>query len=573
MSIDLDPSKPAKLVFAIAALVLLSSVSYAVVGLVNTSPASGDITSQANSGFEVTFKSVSEYPNDPFDGPNTVQAQNGTLSSSGNAEVSLPNGIETSGNLTVNVQSSLSEVTVRTVDSKPVSFEGDFNSVEIISGTQANDGREDLVIDSNSGTVNNISVDNLPAGQSFVLTDVDTNEVVGVAESEPDGNVTFVNIDPGNRRVAIEDFVIEVRSVENADLVKNASVEVRLFEQDSDTVFVRNSTNGLIGTSDLPADSSFAITARAPGFVERQTFIESPRQQQEIYLLNSSKTTRLTRFDIEDRTGDFQDGVRVQIERPINTTDSLANEEEQQIVAGDIAGSQLEFETSLEEDVRYRISVANGQGQERQLGSFFVKTNRVINLVISGIDAGFDVPEDRTVVNATQSINETSGDKNLRTVVTDDSVSTTDLTVEVVPAANTDNVIASASTQGPVEQFSFSETITGSDADKRLVAKVTFSRNGTQVTRTVPFGGERFNLLPGLDSDYGVIFGVGFLMVLGGVFSVANARIGAIIIPGVALILNFGGVLNTVTTPAAVGFAFAIAVGINIVQGSEGIFR
>jgi len=61
--------------------------------------------------------------------------------------------------------------------------------------------------------------------------------------------------------------------------------------------------------------------------------------------------------------------------------------------------------------------------------------------------------------------------------------------------------------------------------------------------------------------------------VLGGVFSVGNARIGAVLIPGVALVLTLGGILNTVVAPAAVGLAFAIAVGINIINRSRGVQR
>jgi|AKVG01.1.fsa_nt_gi hypothetical protein len=570
---DVDLTKPLHFLIVVIVIVAVSGIAGALVGQVATSPASGDITQQANSGFVVTFKSVSAIPNQPFVDNNTVQAQNGTLNSTGSAEVSLPGGIETSGNLSINVQSSLTQVTVATTDKNTIGFEGDYNSLELKKGTAANDGKADLVYDANSGTVSNISVDGLAAGQSFTLVDLDTDEVVGVAQSSPTGNVTFVNVESGSHRVAIQDFVIEVRDVNTNELISNATAEVRLFQEDTDTVFVRNSQNGLIGTSDLPADAAFAITAKAPGFVERQTFIESARQQQEIFLLNNSTDTRLTRLNVEDRTGDFQDEVRIQIERGVNTSDSSTDEEVQQIVAGDIVGSQLQFETELEEDVRYRVSVANGQGQERELGSFFVKTDRAINLVISGIDAGFEAPEDATVINATQSVNSTSGDKTVRAVVTDDSVSTTNLKLEVVNAADETDVLASTTAQGPIEQFSFSQTFTGQNAEKRLVARVTFDRGGETTTRTVPFGGEQFEFFPGLDTDYGVIFGVGFLMVLGGVFSVANARIGAVLIPGVALLLNLGGVIDTVVTTGAVGFAFAIAVGINIIRSSNSSLR
>jgi hypothetical protein len=402
---------------------------------------------------------------------------------------------------------------------------------------------------------------------------VDSGNIVGFGEENADGSVTFDALEPGTHTVSIENFVIEVRDVETNELVKNVTAEVRLFQEGTDRVFVRESSSGIVTTGNLPPDSAFAITAEAPGFITRQTFIENPREQQTLFLLNDTAPSQLVRFNIEDRTGNFQSGVRIQIERAVNTTTTAADQEEYQIVAGDIVGSQLEFETTLERNTRYRISVSNGQGEERQLGTFSVKTDKVIDLVISGIDVGFDKPEGTTQVNATQSVNETSGDKTVRVVVQDPSEETTDLSVEVVPFSDESNVLDSGSTQGPIGTFSFQATITGGPADKRLLAKVTYERGGETLTKTIPFGANGSVLLPGLSSEWGQIFGIGLLLVLGGVFSVGNAKVGAVLIPGVALILTIGGILNTVIAPAAVGLAFAVAVGINVVSSTEGVFR
>jgi hypothetical protein len=61
--------------------------------------------------------------------------------------------------------------------------------------------------------------------------------------------------------------------------------------------------------------------------------------------------------------------------------------------------------------------------------------------------------------------------------------------------------------------------------------------------------------------------------VLGGVFSVRNARIGAIIIPGVALVLYMTGFLSGVLTVTSIAFAFVLAIAYNIVTGSRGLMR
>jgi hypothetical protein len=566
------PSTAAKVVTVVAALVLFSFIGYATVGLVTTVPASGDITSQANSGLEVTFEGVSEYPEEPFVDDQTVQAQNGTIESAGSSKLSLPGGLETAGDLSVTVEQAPSQVTIRTTDKRDTSFQGNLNSLEL-TGITVDDDQADLTFDAGSSGTPTITVDNLPDGDGLVMRDVNTGELVGFAVRNPDGSTTFEQLEPGSHTVSIEPLVIEVRDVETGELIDNVTAEIRLFRAGTDEVFVRTSKNGTFTTGTLPPGEPFAITAEAPGFIERQTFIENTRQQETLFLLNDSTSNQLVRFNVEDRTGDFQSNVRIQIERAVNTTDSAAGVEEYQIVAGDIVGSQLEFETTLEPGTRYRISVANGRGDVRQLGTFNVKTDKVIDLVISGIDVGFTVPEDTTQVNATQAVNETSGNKTLRVLVQDPSQETTDVTIEVVPFSDESTVLDSTTTQGPIGNFSFQTKITGDQADKRLLARVTYERQGETVTKVVPFGSDTFVLLPGLASEWGQIFGVGFLLVLGGVFSVGNAKIGAVLIPGVALILTIGGVLNTVVAPAAVGLAFAVAVGINIVSSTEGIFR
>ena len=554
-----------------AICMLLIAGSYTGVAAIGLIVANGDVTSQTNSGFEVTFESVSTYPEAPFIDDETVRANGGTISSPGAADVDLPNGLDVTGNTTINVNTAGSLVTLDQDSNNAVGFQGDFNSVTVLEGIAANDGAADLTYTANAES--RIDVGGLDPNQAYLLRDVNTGDVVAIGGSDGSGTATFSAVRSGTHTVEVADYVIELRDIKTGELVDNVSAEIRLYEEGTDTVFVRNTSDGRISTADLPATSAFSVTTRADGYIQRQTFIEDPRDQQTVYLLDNNTTTQLVRFNIEDRTGEFNDDVRIQIERSVNTTDSPPGEERYQIVAGDIVGSQLEFDTELERDVRYRISVSNAQGDERELGSFLIKTDQVIDLVISGIDVGYDRPDGQTQVNASQTVNDDTGDKTLRVVVQDPSRETTDVTVEVVDYANPDQVIDSGSTQGPVGEFSYSTTVSGADADKRLVANVTYTYQGEEISTTIPFGGNQYNLLPGLDPDWRAIFGVGFLLVLGGIFSVANARIGALIIPGAALALNLTGILTTVVTTTSVGLAFAVAVGINIIRGSGDTLR
>lgn len=561
-----------------AALIFLTlwvGVGFAISGGVGVS---GTIELDSTDGPEVdVITNGGEMRFDGPAGPNTVEV----VHDSGQVTLSSPTTTSATVNtnqLGSSVPTNITEIsasgtnlTIDTPQTRPVTVGGAITQTAVNTSITQGDGVADFQYTATGDAT--IQVGGLEPNVIYVLRDVDDGQVVALAQADSSGTVTWSNPDPGTHNVEIGDYVLEVRDVKSGDLIDDATVEFRFYEEGTDRVFTESTSNGIVSLGELPGDSAFSLTANATGKVQRTSFFESPRQQQTIFLLDESETTQLVRFNIDDRTGEFDEDVRIQIERSINTTDSPAGEERYRIVAGDIVGSQLEFDTVLERDVRYRVSVSNGQGTERQLGNFLIKTDQVIDLVISGINVGYDVPEDGPQINATQTVNETSGDKSLRVLVQDPSQSTTNVNIDVVDFANRDDVIDSGSTAGPIGEFSYSTTVTGADAEKRLVAVVTYTFEGEEVTTVVPFGGSRYDLLPGLDPDWRAIFGVGFLLVLGGIFSVANARIGALIIPGAALALNLTGILTTVVTTTSVGLAFAVAVGINIIRGSGDTLR
>ena len=65
--------------------------------------------------------------------------------------------------------------------------------------------------------------------------------------------------------------------------------------------------------------------------------------------------------------------------------------------------------------------------------------------------------------------------------------------------------------------------------------------------------------------------GVGFLIISCALFSVRNARSVALVIPGVALMLKLVGILDGIVTLGAVGLAFSIGIGVNLI--SNGVLR
>jgi len=130
--------------------------------------------------------------------------------------------------------------------------------------------------------------------------------------------------------------------------------------------------------------------------------------------------------------------------------------------------------------------------------------------------------------------------------------------------------VSPSRTSFPLGTFQFSTTLTGKQANTSYVANVTYERLGEKQTALKSFGAEQFSVGPvPLGDGWRTIFGVGLLLVMGGAFSVANARIGALIIPGIAFVLLQVGWLTGTVTLISVGLAFSVAVVYNLVQTSR----
>ena len=376
--------------------------------------------------------------------------------------------------------------------------------------------------------------------------------------------------------------VLTLRDVNDPNTVLTSptiDATVRFYESETgDTaVYPRTPQNGQIDMQGLPAEQEFVVGVvdSADNFAQRLTLLNSIFDQQEIYLLNNSADTAVATLVLQDRTGEFETGATsVQIERSVNTTGSPAGEEEYVTVAGDVIGTQLTFSTTLEQDVRYRVSVENDQGDRRNLGSFVLQGDRVINLIISGKEVGVPIPPDEPVLDVSQSIDDQSGDKSVSLSYIDAQEKTESVTIRVVNADNSSDVLDTyTATAGPYGTVTYQQTFTGADADKILIANVTATRQGEQVTLSKPFGVGMFPIDIPMSQEWKQIFGIGFLITIGAIFSRANARIGALVLPGVAALLYVTGILNGAITLLAIGMAFTVAVLINLAFGGRGVLQ
>ena len=153
------------------------------------------------------------------------------------------------------------------------------------------------------------------------------------------------------------------------------------------------------------------------------------------------------------------------------------------------------------------------------------------------------------------------------------SVETTDINVELVERGNESNVFDVFDDGGPIGTAQFTVTVPEEQAETEWVFTYSYDRDDETVTGELIPGQESFPLLPNLDDGYSTIFGVGIIIVLTGIFSVANAKVGAIIIPGVAGLLFITGILSSAMTGLSIAVAFSIGIAYNIVVSSRGLLR
>jgi len=132
----------------------------------------------------------------------------------------------------------------------------------------------------------------------------------------------------------------------------------------SDEIVERQSTDGTINFTGLPADQPFVALVDAPNYTVRRIYVPNLYEQQNIYLLNESETVVTKIFGYSDYTGNYDaDETVLMVQRALNGS--------WQTVQGDIIGSTGEYRVQLQQNVRYRLKVLNTRtGQERVLGPY-----------------------------------------------------------------------------------------------------------------------------------------------------------------------------------------------------------
>lgn len=344
---------------------------------------------------------------------------------------------------------------------------------------------------------------------------------------------------------------LRLKNESNPDqLVTTAEVEVQFFSESG--VVTKNTTDGTISFEGLPAGETFFVQARADGYVTRQAIIESLAEQQTVYLLPDDEDTVDVRFRLNDPTGRFrEDSSRIFIEKPLVVNGST----EYRVVAADDFGANG-YQTQLERDTRYRIRVQNEAGDSRTLNFQALESEQVILELGGGQDFEFEEGEPFAY-------SATVTEQGILRVEYQDQTGETD---------NVDIMIRNQTS----DQIQFQDSLSGngsvtfnvSDRDYNTttwIAELEISRNGQVVTASTNAGLSRFPVsLPGVPSSILSLVGLGITLAVAGLFTQANATIGAISTSLVAGLLWKIGWMPGTVSGILIGLALFMSVVVHL---------
>jgi len=561
-----------------------SSTVYNIDVISAESPASGEYVSATHDAADVTegYVNITSLSNADvtstwqyYDGSSWVDASTTTYSTTGNKSVSLSgNSDQWRVRVTPQRNSVDASATIASEGVLADSATPTLSNPDPTGSIDTYDGDISISVnDSDFGTPqgDSITVEANDSGGTIGSTTLASNGTATLPYAADSGtnNITWTAIDgAGNQQTLDQSFDAPSQLVlknvsDQTQISSSANATVQLYRQDNDTVITRSASQGSISLGGLPAAATYVVRVDADGYRTRRTLLQDVFQQQSVYLLPNSANSHVVEFAIEDRTGTYDDSAELQVLRAINTSQTASDETEYQIVAGDRIGSQQQVKVELEDGVRYRIRISSPDGtQVRTLGAFVPRSDRVVNLQIGQLR--FRVADGPQTYNiSSQTIeNGTGAVTDVRFSYSDPADATERIDISVQTRNGT--VLGNDTQLGALGNYSFVQPVPSQYANNTsFVVKYEIVRNGEAITGQSRPGLNRYRpgvpLAPGLKQ----LFSVGFLLVVGGLFSSQNARVGAVITPLFAGGLWYFDWLPPETSVLAIALALGVGVLVN----------
>lgn len=345
--------------------------------------------------------------------------------------------------------------------------------------------------------------------------------------------------------------------------IDSVTVKLRFYGQSGDTDFVveRDTNNGTINMTELPADQEFVVIARAPNYYNRRIYVPSLYQQEQIYLLNQSKKAVYNVFQLRDQSGNYPTGdTRIVVKRAINASgDGL----EWTTITGDYFGATNEHPTNLRFEERYRIIVANTDGDRRVIGAYMATDEAnpkviTINSIVVSPPQGQQYYGTAWLSREDPNPENNVTERTLRFSYNDPANDTTSFDLTIHERGNTSNVLAKVHTDDVGTSWAYTRTLEGNETEKSWVVNWTAQRNGNTIGQKFPVG-NRGNIPIPMDPEWLARFALVALPIVAALASERIATLGAMGVVAFAGILMVAGIWPI---PVLLWFAaLIIAVG------------
>lgn len=332
-----------------------------------------------------------------------------------------------------------------------------------------------------------VGTDSVTGGEGRMETTVPVEELESgenewslVIEDELGSTTTFESVLQVPDELIIRDEI--TKSIITSE---EEEVTVRFFEDDTDQVVTRTTTDGVVNMSGLDVTSRFIATVDVDGYMDRRILVESLLEQQNVFVLPQEEDAVFNEFVLQDETGEYPPSESILIiERPIQ----LAGDEQSQYraIAGDEFGADRRVPVDLLRGERYRIIVQNAEGERRSLGSYTGESDGTVELNIG--DIGWPAPDERSY-GADMYVQESDDVTELVVEFNDPNGVTSDLDLQIENRFDDEWVIYEESVANPHE-FRAVVQLEGEEVGEQWAMSYTIDVNGEERTGYVVAGGD-----------------------------------------------------------------------------------
>jgi hypothetical protein len=339
-----------------------------------------------------------------------------------------------------------------------------------------------------------------------------------------------------------------IRNETNAsELVDSpVNVTIRWFRDDTDIVISNTTSTGTVDMQGLPVSDFIVEVDPDQDYVNRTAYIPTIVGQDSVYTLNKSYTRVTTRFTLEDVSGTYSSQSILFIKRPINRSGTTKF----RTVHADRFGVEG-VTAELEKDVRYRVSIRSTSNETQDIGPYRATQTETVT-----VQPGAPVVDTFEEFGGFQ-VGATQTDTNLFAEYNDSFNETDSVKLYIHEYRNESNQFRPNVTYYNQQDIRAKYTFNPGENETTWRVNFIIQRNGTTYNKFALTNADP-DIIP-IDGIWLEVIGILVMVIFGGMFSVLNRAIAAVLIPLMGGLLFWLGFLEGATSAA--GIVIALGIG------------